>query len=195
MKVTVSVDGLRQLDNALAQLPRSLQKGVLKRTLAKAGQPIADRASELAPRDTGELASSMAVSSKIKGIGGAEFAAVMRSGGSKAEAVAAMRGARRAAKATASTAVMFVGPTKAKSKKDAIKRIVQEFGSVKQAARPYMRPAWDAEADHALEIIKEELGNQIIATARRVGRSKKYTGDVKLGASMAALLAHETQVA
>ncbi len=173
MKITVKVSGLKELDAALGELPRSLQRGVLTRTLRKAGQPIADAAEAMAPRDTGELAGSITVSPKIKNtVGQSEFAAAMKAGLGKAAAVSALRGARRAAKGEAPTAVMYVGPAKAKTKKDAIKRIVQEFGSSKQAPQPYMRPAWDSQKDAALEIIKNELGTEITKTAARLAKRK-----------------------
>ena len=171
MTVTVSVSGLKELDAALGELSKGLAKGVLKRVLIKAGQPIADAASVLAPKDTGELSTHILVGSKISNkVGNAEFAAVMKGGGTKAEAVSALRGARRSAAGEGSFAVAYVGPTQAKTKKDAIKRIVQEFGSVNQPGTPYLRPAWDANKNRALDIIKAELGPEIIKTAKRAAK-------------------------
>jgi hypothetical protein len=194
MRVSVTATGFKELDAALAQLPKAAAKRTLQRTLVKAGQPIADEATALAPRDTGELAGSLAVSTRIaNNVGKAEFAAVMRAGGTRSEARGAMIAARRASAGEGSFAMAFVGPEKAKTKAAAIKRIVMEFGSVKRniAPRPYMRPAWDTKQGEALDIVKRELGNEIIATARRLGRSKRQSAQVKFGASMAALMAHE----
>ena len=194
MKISVRTTGFKELDAALAQLPKAAAKRTLQRTLLKAGQPIADEATALAPRDTGELAGSLAVSTRIaNNVGKAEFAAVMRAGGTRSEARGAMIAARRASAGEGSFAMAFVGPEKAKTKAAAIKRIVMEFGSVKRniARRPYTRPAWDTKQGEALDIVKWELGNEIIATARRLGRSKRQTAQVKFGASMAALMAHE----
>lgn len=171
MSVRVSVSGLRELDVALGELPKATARNALKRVLIKAGQPVADAASAMAPKDTGELSASVKVGSRISNrVGSAEFAAVMRAGGTKGKAVSALRGARRAAAGQGSFAEAYIGPTKAKSKKDAIKRIVQEFGSSVQPGRPYLRPAWDGGKDKVLAIIKDDLGDEIIRTAKRAAK-------------------------
>lgn len=193
MKMMVSATGFKELDQALALLPQAAAKRTLLRTLLKAGQPIADAASANAPRDTGELSENIVVGTRLgNNVGKAEYAEVMRSGGTKGQAAAAMRGARRAANG-GSFAVAFVGPTKAKSKKNAIKRIVQEFGSVKQAPQPYLRPAWDAHKMEALEIARRELATEIMATAKRIAKSKRQSSEIKYQASIAAMMAHEAQ--
>lgn len=187
MKTTATVRtyGFTDLDKALGLLPKSTARATLRRVLVKAGQPIADRAQSLAPRDTGELADSIKISAKVKNnIGRAEYYEVMRSGGTKAEAGAAMRAARSASPGQ-SFAVVYVGPENAKTKKDAIKRIVQEFGSVKQTPQPYMRPAWDERKREALEIIKRELGSEIVKTAQRLGKSKTRSAEDKALAAQA----------
>lgn len=166
MTTVVKVEGLRELDRALGELTKSAARATLHRVLKKAGAPIAAEASRLAPRKSGELSRSVKVSTRIKNTtGNAEYSAVLRSGGSKEQAVAAMRSARRAG--GKSFGQVYVGPERAKTRRAAIKRIVQEFGSVKQAPRPYMRPAWEAKKAEALSIIKRDLGAEIIATAKR----------------------------
>lgn len=168
MKTTVRIDGLKELDAALAQFTKATARNVLRRTLIKAAKPLVDTASRLAPVDTGELAGSIQASSNIENnVGKKEFAAVMASGGTTAEARAALRGARRAAGGQGSFAEVHVGPAKAASKKNAIKRIVQEFGSVSQPPQPYMRPAWAQEQNAVLDNIKTELRSEIDKTAKR----------------------------
>lgn len=169
--VTVSIDGLRELDQALGQLTKATARNVVKRVLVKAGAPIAEAASHMAPKDTGELSSSVVVSSKVQNsVGKAEYAEAMRQGLGKDAALKALRGARRSAKGKDSFGVVLVGPTQAKTKKDAIKRIVQEFGSVNQPGQPYMRPAWDQNKDKALDIITGELGGEIQKAAARAAK-------------------------
>jgi HK97 gp10 family phage protein len=58
------VEGLRELERALAELPKATAKNTLKRTLKLAAQPIADEAQRLAPRDTGKLAEGIMVTTK-----------------------------------------------------------------------------------------------------------------------------------
>lgn len=166
------IEGLAELDRALAELPKATARNTLKRVLVKAGQPIADAASRNAPVRTGELRESIVVSSRVENNAGkSEYAAAMRAGLGQGAAVSAMRDARRAAKGTGSFAQIVVGPTKAKSKRDAIKRIVQEFGSVNQPPTGFMRRAWDSEKDNALEIIRRDLGDEIAKSVARVAKS------------------------
>lgn len=167
MKSTVRVEGLKELDAALAEIGKAAAKAVLKRVLKRAGQPIADRASQLAPDDPAtpspDLHTSIGVSAKLKNPTGAkEFAAVLKSGGSRAEAVTALRDARRASSGEDSFAMMHVGP-------DYKQRhgTLQEFGTAHHPPHPFMRPAFDEKKGEALEIIKRDLGAEIMKTAKR----------------------------
>ena len=181
----VTVSGFRELDAALAELPRSFQKGVLTRTLRKAAEPISDAARSMVAVDEGNLKASIAVSPKVKNEAGrAEFAAAMRGGFGKEAAVQAMRDARRGAGAKYS-AVMHVGPTVPLG----FHGHFVEFGTVKMAPQPFMRPAWDAKRHEALALIKTEMANELIKAARRVARSKKFGADIKYRASLAAMMA------
>ncbi|RYE43612.1 MAG: HK97 gp10 family phage protein [Hyphomicrobiales bacterium] len=174
MKVRVKVEGLKQFDASLGELSKGAARGVLRRVLRKAGQPMADMASALAPDDpeTGapDLHTSIIVSDRVRNtVGNKEFSDVLASGGSTGEAVAAMRDARRAAKGEGSFAEVFVGPA-AGSKRAAIKAIAQEFGSVNHPPHPYMRPAWDAKSGEALDTITREMGGEIDKAAARAAR-------------------------
>ena len=91
------VEGLRELDAALAQFTKSTARGVLNRALRKAAKPILDQARTNAPVDTGELRDSLGI--RVTGTGGAAgkaaFAAAMRSGATRAAAAAAHRPGQR----------------------------------------------------------------------------------------------------
>ncbi len=176
MKTTVRVEGLKELDAALAELPKAAARRTLVRVLTKAGEPLAERARQLAPDDprTGapDLHTSIAVSAKLKNpVGAREFAAVMKAGGTRADAGRAMAAARRE-QPGGSLAMMFVGP-------DAKQRHahLQEFGTVHHGPQPFMRPAWDEKKGEALEIIKRTLGDEIMKTAKRIAaRAAKKAG-------------------
>ena len=186
MSVTVSVSGLKELDQALGELPKATARNVLKRTLAKAAEPIVAEAKQHAPVATGRLRDSIIASTRLKNkVGNAEYSAAMRAGLGQEAARSALRQARRDAKGLGSFAELFVGPSTGTTP---YAHIV-EFGSVKTSPQPYMRPAWDMTRTKALDIIKAELGNEIIKAARRVGRSKKQTAEVKYRASIAAMIA------
>lgn len=64
-KQVFKIEGLSDLDKLLSELPKATQRNTLLRVLKKAGQPIADKESELAPKLTGELAMSPIVSTKL----------------------------------------------------------------------------------------------------------------------------------
>ena len=195
--ITVQVSGLKELDEALGQLPKATAKNVLKRTLEKAAAPIVEEAKQLVPVYSGPhkenvvsgaLRDSIVASTKTKNtVGNAEYSAAMRDGLGKEAARAALISARRAASGAGSFVQLFIGPARGKG---VIRYAhIVEFGSISQSPHPYMRPAWDARKDEALSIIKDELANQIILAARRIGRSKKQSDSAKYSASSAALYA------
>ena len=189
MSITVSVSGLKELDQALGELPKATARNVLKRTLNKAAVPMVEEAQRLAPRGkTGNLRDSIMASASVKNkVGNSEYSAAMRAGLGKEAARSALLAARKAKKGQGSFAEVYIGPARG----GGIIRYahIVEFGSVDTAPQPYMRPAWDATKDKMLTIIKDELGNEIIKAARRVGRSKKQSADVKYRASIAAMIA------
>lgn len=189
MKVAVQVTGLKELDAALGQLPKSIARNVLMRVLKKAGEPMAQAARANAPVASGKLRRSIVVSPRLKNsVGKSEFAAAMRAGLGVGAARQALRDARRASPGK-SFAEMYVG-TAAGTGVVRYAHLV-EFGSSKQPPNPFMRPAFDSESSTALVIIRRELGNEVIAAARRIGRSKRYSADVKFSASIAAMMAAE----
>lgn len=168
MKTTVRIEGLRELDAALGEFKKSTARAVLHRVLRKAAEPIGEKARQLAPDDpeTGppDLHTSIAVSTRLKNpTGNAEFAAVMRAGGTTAEARAALRDARRAG--STSFAEVYVGPSKGGGH-----GILQEFGTVHHGPQPFMRPAWEQHKSGALDIIKRELGTEIEKTRQRAAK-------------------------
>lgn len=169
------IEGMRDLDEALKQLPRATGRNVLDRALKRAAKPIQQKAKAIAPRDTGELRKSIIVESVKRGDAGgkAAFARARAAGASVSEARAALI----SASSGETKAEVRVGPRKAKSKAEGIKTIVQEFGSVNQPAQPYMRPAWDANRDAASEGIRKELWSEIEkAVARRAKRAAARGG-------------------
>jgi len=169
-KVSIKTEGLAELDAALGEFKKGTARAILKRALMTAAQPLVDMDSRLAPDDpaTGppDLHSSIIASSKLRNeTGNKEFAAVMRAGGTRADARAAMLDAK-AVGGEDSFAIVYVGPQSG-SKKNAIKAIVQEFGSVKQPAQPYLRPAWEQSQGTVLDGIKAALTVEIDKATKR----------------------------
>lgn len=174
MKVTntVKVEGLREFDEALSELNKPTARNVLRRVLTKAGEPMAETMRRLAPDDPDtaapDLRTSIAISPTLRNpVGKSEYAAVMAGGGSKGEAVQAMRDARRNAGGEGSFAEVFVGPGKGGAH-----GVLQEFGTVNHGPQPFVRPAWDQHKDEALTIIGRELGGEIEKAAARAARKQ-----------------------
>jgi hypothetical protein len=59
------VEGLKELDKALTELPKATARNVLLRTLKEQGQPIANAGEAYAPRLSGQLAESYTVGTKL----------------------------------------------------------------------------------------------------------------------------------
>ena len=145
MSLTVKVEGLRELDKALGELPKASGKAVLRRVGKMALEPMAKMAAARAPDDplTGapDLHRSIIVSTRSS---------------------AGKRSKRKKA-----SVEMYMGPH---TKGGYPQAIVQEFGTINHPAHPYMTPAWEGEKRHALEIIKDKLGDEIRKTAARVAK-------------------------
>lgn len=142
-KITVRTEGLKQLDKALGELPKSTAKRVLQKVLKDAGEPLAQTARAKAPRDRGYLIESVDVGTKLT-----RRQASLHKSKSKDD------------RAYAET---FVGT------KDPA-GVQTEFGNEHQAAEPWLRPAWDAKKDATLEQISNALWGEIERAAQRVAR-------------------------
>lgn len=147
MKTTVRVDGLRELDAMLGELPKATARGVLRRVGIKALQPMAEAARSLAPDDPNtpdpDLESSITV-------------------GTKLNKTQASQNRKREDK---SFAEVFMGTNDRAG-------VLQEFGTVHHGPQPFMRPAFSQHAEGTIKIVAAELGDEITKTvARRAKRA------------------------
>lgn len=152
MKVTFRIDGLRELELALTQLPKATARAALRRVGIKALQPMADIARELAPDDpeTGgkDLRASITVGTSLN----ARQRKLQK---------------RRDDKAFAEVYMGTADPA----------GVPQEFGTVNHGPQPFMRPAYAREAENAIRIVAAELGGEIDKTVRRyAARQAKKAG-------------------
>jgi HK97 gp10 family phage protein len=138
---TFRLEGFKELDRALGQLPKATAKNVLRRTLRKAAQPIDDDASAAAPFLTGGLQKSV--------ITGARLTRSQRGG-------SYLRTSNYYAE-------IHVGTSLSKG-------LFTEFGTFKDPPQPWFRPAWEANKDQALNIIKVELKGEIEKAAKRYAK-------------------------
>ncbi|MBL3571970.1 hypothetical protein BV509_12335 [Rhodovulum sulfidophilum] len=156
----VSVDGLADLEKMMIEhLPKSTGRGVLRRVGTAALGIFVERARDLAPRASGDLAESLAVSTRLdpkqrrdhRRLVSDDKAAVEIFGGAAALPHAHL--------------VEF----------GTVERHLESGGSTgTMPAQPFMRPAWDATREAVLDDIAEGLGREIAATvARRARRLAK----------------------
>ena len=136
---TVKVEGLRELDRALGELPKATGTNVLRRVLKTAAAPVASLMQDLAPYDDGNL---------FEGIGhGRRLTRRQR-------AVHKKWG-------TSTAVEYFVGAG------GHPQAITQEFGTWFHPAQPFARPAWDAKQMQTLDSIKSDLWTEIAKSAAR----------------------------
>lgn len=148
MAVTVKVEGLKELDRALGELPKATARNTLRRTLISSAKPLVDHASRIAPDRPGkprnDLQQSITVSSRLN-----------------KQQRRVTRGAEK------SFAEVYVGPDVSVPNAHGH---WQEFGTVDHPPHPFMRPAWASEQTVVLENIKEQLGAEIMKAAQRLAR-------------------------
>jgi HK97 gp10 family phage protein len=158
----IKIEGLRELQAALKELPKATQTNVLKRALIAAAEPLVEAAKSFAPIREGRLQDHIVASARAINITGkAEFAAAMAAGLGKGMAVKALRAARRGG--PGSKYEIYIGPTR-----DIFYSHFQEFGTVNHAAHPYMRPAWDGHKEEAIMTIRQHIEAEIARAAKRM---------------------------
>ncbi|WP_268890732.1 HK97-gp10 family putative phage morphogenesis protein [Mesorhizobium xinjiangense] len=148
MATRVKIDGLKELERALAELPKATGKNVLRRTLRKAAQPVADAMRDKAPDDpnTGgnDLRSSIAVSTKLSKRQKSQHRKMFKSDKASVE--------------------IFVGAGPLPQAH------LQEFGAPQHGPQSFARPAWDANKRQVLDTIKDDLGEEIVKAAKRLAK-------------------------
>jgi len=165
MRATVKLEGFAELDRAMASLTRATAANTMRRALKEAAEPMAAAARRMAPVDDYQLVEAIEVSTKAKGASArGAFMAALRSTGSRTAAGAAAKAA-----GGGSFVSMYVGPTER-----APHAHFQEFGVSHHAPQPYMRPAFDAEAQPTINRLKVALAEQINkAVARAAAKAAR----------------------
>lgn len=171
----MSVSGVKELHKALEELgKKATQKAVLERSIKKAATPMLKRAKELAPVEDGDLVKSLVIQREVlSDPGKSAYAAAMRGGATKDQAVAARRTAQR--EHGGQVTQMVLGPQLG-LRKGSHAHLV-EFGTEHAAPQPFLRPAFDAEASKTVDRIGAILSDEIQKTAKRVAkRTAKRNG-------------------
>lgn len=139
---TVKIEGLRELDFALGELPKATARNTLQRALKKGAEHVQDVWQPIVPVLTGQYQHSIIVgpSSKLTS-----------------------RQKRDAKKEGKFFAEMHVGTSDPAGQ-------MNEFGTVNMPANPSGRPAWDATQESVLAGIAKDLGDEIEKSRARLAR-------------------------
>jgi HK97 gp10 family phage protein len=132
MKVKMEVEGLSAVRDALAKLPRAIDRDVQRRVMRARLAPIAAAARSMAPRASGALQASIVVSDKL---------------------TARQRGLFKAEGPDDVHMFAGAGPLP--------EAHMMEFGTRKARAHPFMRPAWDAHRLALLPGLAEDFWREI----------------------------------
>tara|TARA_R110000868_G_scaffold25149_3_gene98218 strand:+ start:2306 stop:2806 length:501 start_codon:yes stop_codon:yes gene_type:complete len=161
--MTTKLEGFKELETALAEIEKkATAKGVMRRALKKAAQPVVDAAIGFAPEGpTGNLKKSITISTKLSKRQAAKNRKLVADGKAAVE--------------------MFIGPDYNVAGRHAH---LVEFGTGPHinggtfagsqhpgtAPQPFMRPAWDAEGRKTLDRLGKEMWSEIEKTAARAAK-------------------------
>lgn len=145
----VDLRGFRDLDHILGQLPKAVGKRTLRDGGVKWMEPMAADIKRRAPRDKGDLAGGVTVGTKLSR-SQIKFAGIM--------------GGRR----DPNMVVVHAGPGSHPQ------AVIQEIGSYKEPAQPYVAPAWEAGKDDLLQRVADGMAEPIMAAAARAKKKGKY---------------------
>jgi HK97 gp10 family phage protein len=154
----IDLVGDKELQQVFDEIPKAVGDAAIRAALKKSLEPVASLARDLAPKDDGDTAASIKVSSTL----------------SKPQRAAARR------KGVVS---MFVGPSHPKGNAG----LLSEFGTAERRQKTgksvgrmrihaFMRPAWDALQAQALETYGKEIWAELVKQVRRLRkRAEKGT--------------------
>lgn len=152
--MAIKLEGFKELEKALADLPRATAKNVGRRTLKEAADPVDEVASRNAPKEIGKLERSV--------ITGTRLTRRQRTGGARRTA----GGFRSESK---NYVEVHVGTSLSRG-------LFTEFGTFKDRAQFWFTRAWEATKMQALDIIKDRLGANVEKAAARHARKLARRG-------------------
>lgn len=128
MKSGIRIEGFEEADANLAALSRMADEGDLRALGIDALEPVAETARSIVRQRTGRLMRSIRVGTELSRAQAARFPAE--------------RG----------TVEIYVGPA------SMTRAITEEFGTVREVGRPYMRPAWDTRVTDVVSRLRDGAG-------------------------------------
>ena len=158
--VTIKVEGLKELQKALKELPLEIQKRPLRSAVSAGAKVIADEAINKAPvGETGNLIKSLYRyrSRRQSPTGKETFLVGVRKGKGIYGNTRLNRRLGRVGK-------------KYQTQGEAYYWRFVEFGTSKMPAQPFLRPAFESAKERAVQVMKERLGKAIELQARKLAR-------------------------
>ena len=140
MSGAIKLSGFKGLHDALGELPKSTERALLRRVAKNALEIFHDDARSHAPVETGGLVDSIIIGSRLT------------KGARKQDRKDPRHGVR-----------LFCGTSHPAA-------VPQEFGTVKMAAHPFMRPAWESTKHAMLDRVGDQLKIEIEKTAKRAAK-------------------------
>lgn len=147
MSMEMGLEGFSELERELDQLSKAAGKGVLRRSLKRSAEPMADLMRRYAPRGTSAqdlLAASIVVSAKLSKRQVSQHRRMFRDDRASVE--------------------MFVGPGPDPAAWN------QEFGNVLHGPQPFVRPAWDQDHRAMLDRLGADLWVELEKSIKRAER-------------------------
>lgn len=171
---TLKVEGFKELEAALKELPTATGRNTIRRALTRAADPIVKAAQSNAPArpGSGVLKKSILVT-KVKfskgEAGKAAYAQALKQGKTRVEAREALLEANseNASGDEVTSGIAIIGVDKA-----AFYAHFVEFGTSHSTPRPFMRPAWESGKIQAAESIKDILKEEIDKAVARIARKQ-----------------------
>lgn len=154
MKITLKVEGFKELDEALGDLKKATARNAMRRAAVEVLQPIAEDYAANVDVRSGDLRDSIAVGTRLTP---RQARLAKREGGKSFVEAYVGAGADPAAH-------------------------LEEFGSVNNAPNPALRSAWDRGWRGALDALAEALAGQIQKAIARAAR-KAARDAAKMGAN------------
>ena len=158
--MTVKIEGLKELQNALNQLPREIQGRPLRSAVSYGAKLVVDDVKSRVPvGETGILKTAVYRyrSRRDSSTGRETFFVGIRAGKAQYKDTAYNRKKGRVGKSY-------------KTQGEAYYWRFLEFGTAKMAAKPFLRPAFESSKSKAVEVIKQRLGKAIETQAKKLAR-------------------------
>jgi hypothetical protein len=147
--ITTKITGFREAEEALKSLPPAVAKRILLSIGKKALKPLVADMKSRAPRRKGELGLSITAGTVL------------------ARSQKRYQGGFMGAPKSAELLVVHAGPGSHPQ------AVIQEIGSFKEPAQPYVTPAWSAGKDKLLQTIADDLGAAVMKGVKKHKGRKK----------------------